>query len=141
MSALANAAGIPADEVSPEAAAGPVEVYVDTGADFVNGPKEVAVTRSARDGLSLVRLRVAGVGARRVRIDPSGRRGLLRLDWLTLSFFVNNASAPHQVTFTSFADASHLTLVGLRMVQPNLVEILGDDPQLIYDLDLAAQPH
>jgi hypothetical protein len=140
VSALANAAGIPADEVSPEAAAGPVEVYVDTGADFVNGPKEVAVTRSARDGLSLVRLRVAGVGARRVRIDPSGRRGLLRLDWLTLSFYVNNASTPHKVTFTSFVDARQLTLVGLRLVQPNLVEILGDDPQLIYDLDLAGQP-
>jgi hypothetical protein len=141
VSGLAASAGIPTEEVSPEAAAGPVEVYVDTGADFVNGPKEVAVARSARDGLSLVRLRVAGVGARRVRIDPSGRRGLLRLDWLTLSFHVNNSSKPHKMTFTSLAGAPQLTLVGLRLLQPNLVEILGDDPQLIYNIDFGAQPH
>jgi hypothetical protein len=141
VSGLAAAAGIPAAEVSPEAAAGPVEVYVDNGADFINGPKEVALTRSARDGLSLVRLRVDGVGARRVRIDPAGRRGLLRLDWLTIGFHVNNAVQAHKITFTSLSGASQVELHGLRLLQPNLLEIVSDDPQIVYTIDLAAQPH
>jgi hypothetical protein len=141
VSGLAAAAGIPAAEVSPEAACGPVEVYVDTGADFVNGPKEVAVTRSARDGLSLVRLRVSAVGARRVRIDPAGRRGLLRLDWLTIAFHVNNAVRPYKVAFTSLRDAGGVVLVGLRVIQPNLLEIVGDDPQIVYTIDFGAHPH
>lgn len=142
ISGLAAAAGVPPEEVSPEAAAGPVEVYVDTGADFVNGVKATALTRSARDGLSLVRLSVEAVGARRIRIDPAGRRGLLRLDWLTLSFHINNVAEPYKVTITSLDDpAQQLALVGLRLLQSNLVEILGDDPQLVYTIDLASQPH
>ncbi len=141
VSGLAAAAGIPAAEVSPEAAAGPVEVYVDTGADFVNGPKEVALTRSARDGLSLVRVRLEGVGARRVRIDPPGRRGLLRLDWLTIGFHVNNAVHPIEVTFTSLLGVPQIVLIGLRLLQPNLLEVVSDDPQIVYTIDLAAQPH
>jgi len=141
ISGLAAAAGVPPEEVSPEAAAGPVEVYVDTGADFVNGPKETALTRSARDGLSLVRLSLEAVGARRVRIDPAGRRGLLRLDWLTISFHVNNLAEPYKVTITSLDDpAQQLALLGLRLLQPNLAEIVGDDPQFIYTIDLASQP-
>lgn len=140
VSGLAAAAGVPAEEVSPEAAAGPVEVYVDTGADFVNGPKEVAITRSGRDGLSIVRLRVEGVGARRVRIDPAGRRGLLRLDWLTIAFHIHNISDPYKVTITSFDDAGQqLALVGVRLLQPNLLEIIGDDPQLVYTIDHVTQ--
>ena len=142
ISGLAAAAGVSAEEVSPEAAAGPVEVYVDTGGDFVNGPKEVAVTRSGRDGLSLVRVRIDGVGARRVRVDPAGRRGLLRLDWLTFSFHLHNTVEPYKVTFTSLDDAGpQLALVGLRLLQPNLLEILGDDPQIVYTIDFATQPH
>ncbi len=141
VSGLAVGAGISALEVSPEAAAGPVEVYVDTGADFASGPKESAVTRSGRDGLSLVRLRIDGIGVRRVRIDPAGRRGLMRLDWLKLSFHLNNVVEPYSVTITSVLDEAQLHLVGARALQPNLVEILGDDPQFIYVLDPVAQAH
>ncbi|CUU54482.1 haloacid dehalogenase superfamily, subfamily IA, variant 1 with third motif having Dx(3-4)D or Dx(3-4)E [Parafrankia irregularis] len=142
ISGLAAAAGVRAEEVSPEAAAGPVEVYVDTGGDFVNGHKETVVTRSGRDGMSIVRLRVEGVGARRVRIDPAGRRGLLRLDWLTISFHLHNAPEPYKVTVTSLDDLAgqQLALIGLRTLQANLLEIVGDDPQIIYTIDHGTQP-
>jgi FMN phosphatase YigB (HAD superfamily) len=139
VSGLAANAGIAAAEVSPEAAAGPIEVYVDTGGDFVNGPKESAVTRSARDGLSWVRLRVDGVGVRRVRIDPAGRRGLMRVDWLRLSFHLNNLAEPYTVTMTSVAGEPRLHLVGARPLQPNLIEITSDDPQFIYVVDPVTQ--
>ncbi|WP_239334932.1 haloacid dehalogenase [Frankia sp. CiP3] len=141
VSGLAANAGIDAAEVSPEAAAGPVEVYVDTGGDFVNGPKESAVTRSARDGLSWVRLRVDGIGVRRVRIDPAGRRGLMRLDWLRLSFHLNNLAEPYLVTMTSVVGEERLHLVGARVLQPNLIEVNSDDPQLIYVIDPVSQAH
>ncbi|WP_131745668.1 HAD-IA family hydrolase [Frankia sp. Cppng1_Ct_nod] len=141
VSGLAASAGICAVEVSPEAAAGPVEVYVDTGADFVNGPKKAAVTRSGRDGLSLVRLRVDGVGVRRVRVDPAGRRGLMRLDWLRLSFHLNNAAEPYPVEITSVLDDARLHLVGARALQSNLIEIVSDDPQFVYALDSVSQAH
>jgi hypothetical protein len=137
---LAAAAGIPAEEVSAPAAAGPVEVYVDTGTDFANGPKVTAATYAGRDGLSLVRCRVDGMGARRVRIDPAGRRGLLRLDWLTLGFHLVGASAPREVTITTVDDPTVLGLVGLRILQSNLVEILDDDPQFVYNVDLSGMP-
>jgi len=140
VSGLAAAAGIAAEEVSPEAAAGPIEVYADLGADFVNGPKETALTRSGRDGLSLARLRIDAVGARRLRIDPAGRRGLLRLDWLTLAFHVNNAPDPYTITITSIPDTPELQVVGARVLQPNLIEILGDDPQLIFVVDGGRHP-
>ncbi|WP_007517748.1 MULTISPECIES: hypothetical protein [Pseudofrankia] len=165
---LAAAAGIDPGELSAPAAAGPVEVYVDTGADFARGPKATAVPYAGRDGLSLVRLRVVdAVGVRRVRVDPAGRRGLLRLDWLTLGFHVVGSGEPRQITITAFdgpgslpdvvggsiparavggaglADRRRgivLNLVGLRILQPNLVEILDDDPQLVYNLDLPGMP-
>jgi len=170
---LAAAAGVDPRELSAPAAAGPVEVYVDTGADFASGPKATAVPYAGRDGLSLVRLRVGAVGARRVRVDPAGRRGLLRLDWLTFGFHVVGAGEPRQITFTAFdepgirgpsgslsggARASIgaetpagaglmdrrrdivLGLVGLRILQANLVEILDDDPQFVYNLDLSGMP-
>ncbi|WP_045877548.1 hypothetical protein [Pseudofrankia sp. DC12] len=168
---LAAAAGIDPRELSAPAAAGPVEVYVDIGGDFARGPKATATPYAGRDGLSLVRLRVDAVGARRVRIDPAGRRGLLRLDWLTLGFHVVGAGEPRQFTITAFegpgsleADESNqngrsitgsatgsaglasrgrgvvLGLVGLRILQPNLVEVLDADPQLVYNLDLPGMP-
>ena len=165
---LAGAAGLDPRELSAPAAAGPVEVYVDTGADFAHGPKATAVPYAGRDGLSLVRLRVDAVGAKRVRIDPAGRRGLLRLDWLTLGFHVVGAGRPRQITITAFEGPGSwhpgaagssigagvpepaglagrgrgvvLGLVGLRTLQPNLVEILDDDPQLVYNLDLPGMP-
>ena len=165
---LAGAAGLDPRELSAPAAAGPVEVYVDTGADFAHGPKATAVPYAGRDGLSLVRLRVDAVGARRVRIDPAGRRGLLRLDWLTLGFHVVGAGRPRQITITAFEGPGSwhpgaagssigagapepaglagrgggvvLGLVGLRTLQPNLVEVLDDDPQLVYNLDLPGMP-
>ncbi|WP_083419679.1 haloacid dehalogenase [Pseudofrankia sp. BMG5.36] len=165
---LAAAAGIDPRELSAPAAAGPVEVYVDTGADFARGPKAIAVPYAGRDGLSLVRLRVVdAVGVRRVRVDPAGRRGLLRLDWLTLAFHIVGAGEPRQITITAFDGPGSLPdamgrsipagtpgetglvdrrrgivlgLVGLRILQPNLVEILDDDPQLVYNLDLSGMP-
>jgi hypothetical protein len=164
---LAAAAGIDPRELSAPAAAGPVEVYVDTGADFAHGPKATAVSYAGRDGLTLARLRVNdAVGVRRVRVDPAGRRGLLRLDWLTLGFHVVGAGEPRRVTITAFEgpgsipavggsippDAAGgaglverrrgivLGLVGLRILQPNLAEILDDDPQLVYNLDLPGMP-
>lgn len=129
---LVAEAGLDARDASPEAAAGPVEVYVDTGGDFVNGPKKTVPTRSGRDGLSLVRLRIDCLNVRRVRIDPAGRRGLLRLDWLKLSFHVNSASQPRTVTITSIVDTPALQVVGARILQANLLELTSDDPQLIY---------
>ncbi|MBL7549142.1 haloacid dehalogenase [Frankia sp. AgB1.9] len=168
---LAVAAGIDPRELSASAAAGPVEVYVDTGADFARGPKATVTPYAGRDGLSLVRLRVDAVGARRVRIDPAGRRGLLRLDWLTLGFHIVGAGEPRQFTITAFEGPGSLEtgesdrnggsiagsaagsaglagrgrgvvlgLVGLRILQPNLVEVLDADPQLVYNLDLPGMP-
>ncbi|WP_041261780.1 hypothetical protein [Pseudofrankia inefficax] len=168
---LAVAAGVDPRELSAPAAAGPVEVYVDTGADFARGPKATATPYAGRDGLSLVRLRVDAVGARRVRIDPAGRRGLLRLDWLTLGFHIVGAGEPRQFTITAFEGPGSLEtgesdrnggsitgsaaglaglagrgrgvvlgLVGLRILQPNLVEVLDGDPQLVYNLDLPGMP-
>jgi FMN phosphatase YigB (HAD superfamily) len=140
ISGLAAAAGISAEEVSPEAAAGTIELYADLGADFVNGPKETVTTRSGRDGLSLARLRIDAVGARRLRIDPAGRRGLMRLDWLTFAFHINNAPDPYTITITSIPDTPELQVIGARVLQPNLLEILGDDPQLIFTLDGGRHP-
>nr|WP_307874591.1 haloacid dehalogenase [Frankia nepalensis] len=166
---LAAAAGVDPRELSAPAAAGPVEVYVDTGADFAHGPKATAMPYAGRDGLSLVRLRVDAVGARRVRVDPAGRRGLLRLDWLTLEFHIVGAGKPRRITITAFEgpgslESTHfengsiavggaggtgldnrgrgvvLGLVGLRLLQPNLAEILDDDPQLVYNLVLPGMP-
>jgi hypothetical protein len=159
---LAAAAGLDPRALSAPAAAGPVEVYVDIGADFARGPKVTAVPYAGRDGLSLVRLRVEAVGARRLRVDPAGRRGLLRLDWLAFGFHVVGAGEPRRVTVTTFdgpavVDSERgrgpgttrlgehrggvgLELVGLRLLQANLAEILDDDPQLVYNLDLPGMP-
>ncbi|MBX6391397.1 MAG: haloacid dehalogenase [Frankia sp.] len=138
---LAAAAGVPPAELSAPAAAGPIEVYVDTGDDFARGPKATAVPSAGRDGLALVRLRVVdAVGARRVRLDPAGRRGLLRLDWLTFGFHVVGAGDPIEITFTTFDQPEGLGLVGLRVLQSNLVEILDDDPQVHYNVNLSGMP-
>ncbi|HMA46081.1 MAG TPA: haloacid dehalogenase, partial [Frankiaceae bacterium] len=136
---LAAQAGIAPEAVSPPAPAGPVEVYVDQGADFADGPKQTVVPRSSRDGLSLARVRVQGERVRRVRIDPAGRRGLLRVDWLRLTFHLHNVVDPRPVELTSLAASPQLHVLGARLLQSNLVEITTDDPQIVYVLDPATQ--
>lgn len=139
MASLAAEAGVSPEAVSPAAPAGQLEVYVDRGEDFVNGPKEVITPRSGRDGLSLARVRIQGDQVRRVRIDPAGRRGLLRVDWLRLTFHLHNVVDPRPVELTSLAASPHLHVLGARLLQGNLVEITTDDPQLVYVLDPADQ--
>ena len=139
VSALSLETGADLNELSPPAAAGPVEVYLDTGGDFANGPKEMVVPRSAGDGLSLVRLRIAGEGVRRIRIDPDGRRGLLRVDWLRLTFHLASTVDPVLVEVRDLQGHPQTGVLGGQLIQANLLEITSDDPQIIYSLDPATQ--
>lgn len=135
LSALVMQAGADPEAASPLAAAGSVEVYVDQGGDFHSGPKETVQPRVGRDGLSWARLRIAGEGARRIRIDPSGRRGILRVDWVRLTFHLLNETAPVIVEVTDLLGDPHVGVAGARFLQPNLFDIDTDDPQIIYTLD------
>ena len=139
ISALSTETGADLDEISPVAAAGPVEVYIDAGADFVAGPKETAVPRSAANGLSLVRIRIAAEGVRRVRIDPHGRRGLMRVDWLRLSFHLASRLDPVVIELRELVGNPQVIVSGAQLIQGNLLEITSDDPQIIYALDPGAQ--
>src|SRR5207342_3350828 len=100
---LATLAGLVAEghssaaDLSPPNTSGVIEVYVDNGPDFVNGPKDIVTPRSIRDGLSLVRSRLDARGVRRVRVDPAGRRSLFRIDWLRLTFHLRGHDRPHVV--------------------------------------------
>ncbi len=139
VSALSLETGADLAELSPPAAAGPVEVYVDAGGDFHAGPKETALSRSAPDGLSLVRTRIAGEGVRRIRIDPDGRRGLLRVDWLRLTFHLISTVDPVVVEVRDLQGDPHIAIAGAQLIQANLLEINSDDPQIVYVLDPATQ--
>ncbi len=139
ISALSLETGADLSELSPPAAAGPLEFYIDAGGDFVAGPKETVVSRSAADGLSLVRTRIAGEGVRRVRIDPNGRRGLMRIDWLRLSFHLASVVEPVVVEVRDLANHPQIAVGGALLVQQSLLEINTDDPQIIYTLDPATQ--
>ena len=139
VSALSLETGADLSELSPAAAAGPVEVYVDAGADFHAGPKEITVSRSAADGLSLVRTRIAGEGVRRIRIDPDGRRGLLRVDWLRLTFHLVSTVDPVVFEVRDLQGDPHVAIGGAQLIQSNLLEINSDDPQIVYVLDPATQ--
>ena len=135
LSALVSAAGADPDAASPAAAAGSVKVYVDRGGDFIAGPKESVTPHSGRDGLCWARLRIAGEGVRRVRIDPSGRRGIVRVDWIRLTFHLLNEVAPVVVEVTDLLAAPQVGVSGARFLQPNLLDIDTDDPQIVYALD------
>jgi FMN phosphatase YigB (HAD superfamily) len=135
LSALVLEAGADPDAASPAAGAGPVEVYIDQGGDFVAGPKEMVTPRSGRDGLCWARLRIAGEGVRRLRIDPAGRRGILRVDWVKLTFHVLNEVDPVVVTIMDLLADPHVSLHGARFLQPNLLDVDTGDPQIIYALD------
>jgi FMN phosphatase YigB (HAD superfamily) len=139
VSALSLETGADLAELSPPAAAGPVEVYLDTGADFAAGPKETAVPRAAVDGLSLVRVRISGEGVRRIRIDPDGRRGLLRVDWVRLTFHLASTVDPVVVEVLDLRNDPQIAVMGAQLIQPSLVEITSDDPQIVYVLDPATQ--
>ncbi len=139
ISALSLETGADLAGLSPPAAAGPVEVYVDAGAGFAAGQKEMTVPRSAADGLSLVRTRIAGEGVRHVRIDPDGRRGLLRVDWLRLSFHLASQLDPVVVELRELAGHPQIAIWGAQLIQPNLLEINSDDPQVVYSLDPGSQ--
>ena len=135
LSALVSEAGADPDVASPLASAGSVEVYVDQGGDFVAGPKESTTPHSGRDGLCWARLRIGGEGVRRVRIDPSGRRGIVRVDWIRLTFHLLNEVAPVVVEVTDLLAAPQIGVAGARFLQPNVLEIDTDDPQIVYTLD------
>jgi hypothetical protein len=135
LSALVLAAGADPEAASPPAAAGPLEVYIDQGGDFVAGPKEQVVPRSGRDGLCWARLRIAGEGVRRVRVDPAGRRGIVRVDWLKLTFHLLHQVEPVVVEVTDLYAHPQITVAGARFLQPNLLDIDTDDPQIVYALD------
>ena len=139
MSALSLETGADLEALSPPALAGPVEFYIDAGGDFVAGPKEIVASRSAADGLSLVRTRIAGEGVRRVRVDPNGRRGLLRVDWLRMSFHLASVVDPVVVEVRDLAAHPQVTVGGAVLIQSNLLEITTDDPQIIYTLDPGTQ--
>ena len=139
---LATLAGLVAEghssaaDLSPPNTSGVIEVYVDNGQDFVNGPKDIVTPRSIRDGLSLVRSRLDARGVRRVRVDPAGRRSLFRIDWLRLTFHLRGHDRPHVVETADFR-APGFTVLGGRLVQPGTLEITSDDPQIVYSLDRA----
>jgi hypothetical protein len=140
ISALSLETGADLRELSPPAAAGPVEVYVDTGGDFAAGPKETAVPRAgAADGLSLVRQRITGEDVRRLRIDPDGRRGVMRIDWLRLTFHLASVVDPVVVDIRDLAAHPQVTVSGAQLIQASLLEIDSDDPQIVYTLDPATQ--
>ena len=139
ISALGFETGADLELLSPAAAAGPVEVYLDTGSDFGAGPKETAVPRAAGDGLSLVRQRIAGEGVRRIRVDPDGRRGLLRIDWLRFTFHLASTLDPVVVEVRDLQAHPQVGIVGAQLIQANLMEIMSDDPQIIYALDPGGQ--
>ena len=139
ISALSQETGASLTDLSPPAAAGPVEVYVDAGGDFHAGPKEVSVPRSAADGLSLVRTRIQGEGVRRIRIDPDGRRGLLRVDWIRLTFHLASTVDPVVIEVRDLAGDPQIGVGGAQLIQSSLLEINSDDPQIVYTLDPAAQ--
>ncbi len=139
ISALSLETGADLDDVSPPSAAGPVEVYVDQGAGFAGGPKEIAVPRAGRDGVALLRTRIAGEGVRQVRIDPDGRRGVLRVDWMRLVFHLASQLEPVVVEVRDLAAHPQVAVFGGQLLQANLLEINTDDPQLVYSLDPGAQ--
>ncbi len=141
ISALSLETGADLAALSPPADAGPIEVYVDAGADFVNGPKETTPSRSAGNGLSLVRTRVAGEGVRRIRIDPGGRRGIVRVDWLRISFHLASVIDPVVVEIRDLGAHPQISIGGAQLLQPSLLEITSDDPQIVYALDPASQGH
>jgi FMN phosphatase YigB (HAD superfamily) len=139
IAALSLETGADLADLSPPAAAGPLEFYIDAGGDFVAGPKETVVSRSAADGLSLVRTRIAGEGVRRVRIDPNGRRGMVRIDWIRMSFHLASVVDPVVVEVRELASHPQVAVGGALLVQPSLLEINTDDPQIVYTLDPATQ--
>jgi FMN phosphatase YigB (HAD superfamily) len=140
LSALVQQAGADPDAASPYAGAGSVEVYVDQGGDFVAGPKETVQPRVGRDGLSWARLRIGAEGVRRIRIDPSGRRGIVRVDWVRYTFHLLNRTDPVVLEVTDLHTDPHVGVTGARFLQPNLLDVDTDDPQIIYTLDPGQGP-
>ena len=125
-----------ADDVSPPSELGDFEVYVDEGEDFHAGPKAVVSVLLSPQGRALVRARLATTRACRVRVDPPGRRSLLRLDWLRISLHTTASQEPVVVVLRSLQEDG-CALVGLRWVGPGLLEVVHDDPMIGYDVRAA----
>lgn len=124
-----------AEDVSPRSEIGGFEIYVDEGEDFHLGPKvEVPVLLSPQ-GRALVRARLETKRVRRVRVDPPGRRSLLRVDWLRLRLHSTASAEPFAVVLRTLQEAG-VALVGLRWVGPGLLEVVDDDPMIGYDLGI-----
>ena len=135
IAALSLETGAELVDLSPLSDAGVVEVYVDQGSDFADGPKETVPARAASDGLSLVRASLPVRSIRKIRLDPDGRRGLLRVDWLRLSFHLADERDLVVVEVRDLAADPQVRVSGARLIQANLLEITSADPQIVYTLD------
>jgi hypothetical protein len=134
LSALVLEAGADAKAASPLSGGGALSVYVDTGADFANGPKEMVTARSGRDGMCWARVRIAGEGVRRVRIDPPRHRGIVRVDWIRMTFHLLNVVEPVVVEVTDLLAAPQVQVAGARLLQAGLLDVDTNDPQIVYSL-------
>jgi FMN phosphatase YigB (HAD superfamily) len=139
LSALVLEARADPEVASPESSAGAVSVYVDAGSDFAAGPKEMITPHTGRDGLCWARVRIPGEGVRRVRIDPTHRRGVVRVDWIRLTFHLLRQVEPVVIEVTDLASTPQVGVGGARLLQSNLLDVDTDDAQIVYSLDPGQQ--
>jgi hypothetical protein len=122
-----------ATEASEPNELGDVEVYVDEGDDFHNGPKDIVRSFVVGNGRTLIRSRQPVRRVHRVRIDPTNVSGLLRLDRLRVALYTADSSSPRVVELRSF-DVPEFAVGGARWVGDRVLEVMTDDPMLVLDL-------
>ena len=114
----------PGRGLASPAAAGPVEVYVDAGADFVNGPKEmVSPAQRPRRAVAGRACASPARGCAGSASIPPAAAGIMRVDWLRLTFHLLNVVEPVVVEVTRPARATaDRASRGARLLQPNLLD-------------------
>jgi len=144
---LAAVAGLVSEgRLSPVAASsrsdlGKVTVYVDQGADFAAGAKEVLQPWAGPQGRVLVRSAQPVERAERVRFDVTARHGLIRVDRLRITVHTRAARQPYSVELAGDSLAGEARLLhGGRWLQPGVFEVLSEECWYAADLRVLCPP-
>lgn len=111
---------------------GHVDVFVDDGLPFRPELMARVTPRVGPQGRCLAVAFLEVEELARVRVDPYGSHGIWRIDWLRIE--VARLDGSRSSVLLNDLEVAGVQMLGGRWLQPGVLEILHEDPQIIIDV-------
>ncbi len=126
---------LPWDAFGSHLESGDINIYYDNGWGFAEERRVTVPGRRNRFGLTFVRARVAAEEVRALRLEPARAPCLVRIDWLVLRGRQRDHAEPLTVGLETPAELARLPLQQGYWLAPKLLQVAGDKPHLLLDVD------